>query len=63
MKIAAASGVAPGEILEGGTMRLGAKTEALVRREFFPEDCAAALDTLKRWRTKDCAPGEAGGRT
>src|SRR5438046_1426957 len=39
-------------------MRLAPKARERVRREFFPEDYARALQILGSWDTKDCAPGE-----
>jgi uncharacterized protein (TIGR02996 family) len=39
-------------------MRLAPKARERVRREFFPEDYARALQILSRWQTKACAPGE-----
>lgn len=39
-------------------MKVASKAEERVRREFFPEDYAPAMQILKRWQTKACAPGE-----
>jgi uncharacterized protein (TIGR02996 family) len=39
-------------------MRLAPKAEERVRREFFPEDYARAIQMLNCWQTKACAPGE-----
>jgi uncharacterized protein (TIGR02996 family) len=39
-------------------MRVAPKAEERVRREFFPEDYAPAMQILNRWQTKACAPGE-----
>lgn len=39
-------------------MRVAPKAEERVRREFFPEDYATAMQILSRWQTKACAPGE-----
>jgi uncharacterized protein (TIGR02996 family) len=39
-------------------MPLAPKAAERVRREFFPEDYAAAVKALANWRTKNCAPGE-----
>jgi uncharacterized protein (TIGR02996 family) len=39
-------------------MRLATRIKERVRREFFPEDFAAAIQILTGWSTKDCAPGE-----
>jgi hypothetical protein len=40
-------------------MRLAPRIKERVRREFFPEDFAAAIQILTGWSTKECAPGEA----
>src|SRR5262245_27854510 len=42
----------------GERMRLSPKIQERVRREFFPEDYARAVQVLSRWRTKACANGE-----
>jgi uncharacterized protein (TIGR02996 family) len=39
-------------------MRVAAKAEERVRREFFPEDYARAIQILSGWQTKACAPWE-----
>ena len=43
-------------------MRLGARAEKRVRREFFPDDYEEALGLLTWWSTTSCAPGESPGR-
>src|SRR5687768_15042935 len=39
-------------------MRVAPRAEERVRREFFPEDYALAIEVLSGWQTKACAPGE-----
>src|SRR5262249_54543890 len=39
-------------------MRLATRAAERVRREFFPEDYERAMQTLSRWQTRACAPGE-----
>jgi uncharacterized protein (TIGR02996 family) len=46
----------------GKWMQLAAKAEERVRREFFPEDYALAIQILSGWQTKACAPGETPSR-
>ncbi len=43
-------------------MRLAIKAKERVRREFFPEDYALAIQILTEWETKACAPGESPSR-
>jgi len=43
-------------------MRVAGKAEERVRREFFPEDYAAVMQSLTQWQTKEYAPGESPSR-
>lgn len=42
--------------------RLAPRIRERIRREFFPEDYAAAFDQLEQWRTRPYAPGETPSR-
>jgi uncharacterized protein (TIGR02996 family) len=41
-----------------GQPRLAPRVKERIRREFFPEDYARAVQVLGRWDTRACAPGE-----